>query len=172
MQIARAKIIRPPMAMAMLEGSRFERRILRLSGTQYTISSANKKEISLREFTVSGQRRTRLTTAQSMLRRLLKTGLPRDRLNFLTSTSRDHGCALSERRRTEPRDALKQARHGNGNGSRDSGVSGQIWCDVARQSVPHGRADLRAGSRSGCFATLVGLTAVVSCLRQMGPTAS
>lgn len=59
MQIARAKIIRPPMAMVMLEGSRFEKGDIAACAmytvTQYTISSSNKKEISLREFAVSGQ---------------------------------------------------------------------------------------------------------------------
>lgn len=34
---------------------------------------------------------------------------------------------------------------------------------LGNQSVHGRRADLRAGSRSGCFATPVGLTAVVSC---------
>lgn len=169
MQIARAKIIRPPMAMVMLEGSRFERRILRLStvcvhSTLYPAQT--KKKISLRQFAVSGTGgESGWTTAQRCVACDDDGIYPAIALTLLTSPGPrpHHRCSFLKVGALGPAMPSKQARHDHGDGSRDSGVSGQIGRDVARQSVGHGRTDLRAGSRSGCFATPVGLTAVVSC---------
>lgn len=107
------------------------------------------------------RRRTRVNNGAVLCSPVTTTGFtPRSpHLAHLTSTPNILPLLhLSEGRRTGPCDALVQARYGHGDDSRDSGVSGQIGRDVARQSVrprpprgSEGRLPLRLLCDSGRF---------------------